>query len=48
MKVSEGAPRGRFVELDYINKKQALMEIGGDWKLLAYWPEIMEYVRLLM
>lgn len=78
MKVSEGVPRGRYVELydpeifseheevivftrdefnriytsmqehiDYINKKQTLVEVGEDWKLLGYWPKIMEKVRLL-
>jgi hypothetical protein len=78
MRVSEGVPRGRFVELynpgmfqeheevlvftrdefnrtytymqdeiDHINQKQALIEIGDDWKLLGYWPKILERIQIL-
>lgn len=34
-------------QIDYINKKQALLEMGDEWKLLGYWPQILEKVHLL-
>lgn len=34
-------------QIDYITKKQTLLETGEDWKLLGYWPKIMEKIHLL-
>jgi hypothetical protein len=34
-------------QMDYINKKEALLETGDDWKLLGYWPQISERIRIL-
>lgn len=34
-------------QIDYINKKPILIEIGEDWKLLGYWPNIMKKIHLL-
>lgn len=78
MRVSEGVPNGRFVELynpemfsegeevivftrnefnrtytsiheqmDYINKIYLHFERDEDWKLIGYWPKIMDKVYLL-
>lgn len=34
-------------QIDYINKKGIIIEIGGDWKLLGCWPNIMKKIHLL-
>ena len=34
-------------QINYISKKQMLIETGEDWKLLGHWPQIMEKVHLL-
>ena len=34
-------------QINYINKKEALLETGDDWKLLGYWPQISERIRIL-
>lgn len=78
MRVSEGVPRGRFIQLyhpemfeeyeevivfnrnefhrtyasieeqiDHINKAYLRLDGEDDWKLMGYWPKIMEKVRLL-
>lgn len=78
MRLSEGVPRGRIVELynpdmfnereevivfirddfnrtytsmreqiDYINKTDLNLDRGEEWKLIGYWPKIMEKVQIL-
>lgn len=34
-------------KIDYIIKKQLLLESSADWKLIGYWPEILEKIHLL-
>jgi hypothetical protein len=78
MRLSEGEPKGRFIELyypemfeeheevivftrdefnriythmmeqiDYINKTYMHLDPSEEWKLIGYWPKIMERVHLL-
>lgn len=78
MRLSEGVPRGRIVELynpdmfneheevivfirdefnrtytsmreqiDYINKADLNLDRSEEWKLVGYWPKIMEKVQIL-
>ncbi len=34
-------------QIDYIMKRQSLLEGGDDWKILGYWPQILEKIHLL-
>ena len=78
MRMSEGVPRGRFVELydpgtlnegdevivftrsefnrtytsmreqiDHINKTYLHLDSNEGWKLMGYWPQILERVHIL-
>jgi hypothetical protein len=78
MRVSEGVPRGRIVELynpgmfqdreevivftrdefnrtytsmqeqiDFINRTDLHLNRGEEWKLIGYWPKILEKVQIL-
>lgn len=78
MRLSEGVPRGRFVELycpdmfqeheevivfvreefnrtytsiqeqiNYINRADLHLDRNHGWKLMGYWPKIMERVQIL-
>lgn len=33
--------------IDFIIKKQLLLESSADWKLIGYWPQILEKIHLL-